>query len=184
MATLSSVLAWRTPGMGEPGGLPSLGLHRVGYDWCDLAAASNHLEKDMTTHFSILAWRIPWTGSLVGYSPWGSQKVRHNWATKQQQSNHYQDPEIGHFQPLRGSHLWCKGHCVLSRFMQLFICSLLLCLSSSPALPLPGIPTADAWMFPVCETQSPRAVHLWTALLRRRSTPTGRRSKSVTTPRY
>jgi len=29
MATLSSVLAWRIPGMGEPGGLPSMGLHRV-----------------------------------------------------------------------------------------------------------------------------------------------------------
>ena len=32
MATHSSVLAWRNPGMGEPGGLPSLGLHRVGHD--------------------------------------------------------------------------------------------------------------------------------------------------------
>ena len=32
MATLSSVLAWRIPGTGEPGGLPSLGLHRVGHD--------------------------------------------------------------------------------------------------------------------------------------------------------
>ena len=32
MATHSSVLAWRIPGMREPGGLPSLGLHRVGHD--------------------------------------------------------------------------------------------------------------------------------------------------------
>ena len=32
MATHSSVLAWRIPGTGEPGGLPSLGLHRVGHD--------------------------------------------------------------------------------------------------------------------------------------------------------
>ena len=39
MATHSSVLAWRIPGMGEPGGLPSLGSHRVGYDWSNLAAA-------------------------------------------------------------------------------------------------------------------------------------------------
>ena len=39
MATHSSVLAWRIPGMGEPGGLPSMGLHRVGHDWRDLAAA-------------------------------------------------------------------------------------------------------------------------------------------------
>ena len=32
MATHSSVLAWRIPGMGEPGGLSSLGSHRVGHD--------------------------------------------------------------------------------------------------------------------------------------------------------
>ena len=42
-ASHSSVLAWRIPGMGEPGGLPSLGLHRVGHDGSDLAAAE-HLE--------------------------------------------------------------------------------------------------------------------------------------------
>ena len=40
MATHSSVLAWRIPGMGEPGGLPSMRLHRVGHDWSDLAAAA------------------------------------------------------------------------------------------------------------------------------------------------
>ena len=40
MATHSSVLAWRIPGTGEPGRLPSLGLHRVGHDWSDLAAAA------------------------------------------------------------------------------------------------------------------------------------------------
>ena len=40
MATHSSVLAWRTPGMGEPGGLPSMGSHRVGHDRSDLAAAA------------------------------------------------------------------------------------------------------------------------------------------------
>ena len=32
MATHASVLAWRIPGTGEPGGLPSMGLHRVGHD--------------------------------------------------------------------------------------------------------------------------------------------------------
>ena len=41
MATHSSVLAWRIPGTGEPGGLPSLGSHRVGHDWSDLAAAAH-----------------------------------------------------------------------------------------------------------------------------------------------
>ena len=40
MATHSSVLAWRIPGTGKPGGLPSMGSHRVGHDWSDLAAAA------------------------------------------------------------------------------------------------------------------------------------------------
>jgi len=40
MATHSSVLAWRIPGMGEPGGLPSMGSHRVRHDGSDLAAAA------------------------------------------------------------------------------------------------------------------------------------------------
>ena len=39
MATHSSVLAWRIPGMGEPRGLLSIGSHRVGYNWSNLAAA-------------------------------------------------------------------------------------------------------------------------------------------------
>ena len=38
MTTHSSVLAWRIPGMGEPGGLPSMGLHRVRHDKSYLAA--------------------------------------------------------------------------------------------------------------------------------------------------
>ena len=40
METHSSVLAWRIPGMGETGGLPSMGSHRVGHNWSDLAAAA------------------------------------------------------------------------------------------------------------------------------------------------
>ena len=40
MTTRSSILAWRIPGMGEPGGLPSVGSHRVGHDGSDLAAAA------------------------------------------------------------------------------------------------------------------------------------------------
>ena len=40
MATHSSVLAWSIPGTGDPGGLPSMGLHRVGHDWRDLAASA------------------------------------------------------------------------------------------------------------------------------------------------
>ena len=46
MATHSSVLAWRIPGTGEPGGLQSMGSHRVGHDWSDLAAAAaTHIYK-------------------------------------------------------------------------------------------------------------------------------------------
>ena len=40
MVTHSSVLAWRIPGMGELGGLPSMGSHRVGHDCSDLAATA------------------------------------------------------------------------------------------------------------------------------------------------
>ena len=40
MATHSSVLAWRIPGTAEPGALPSMGLHRVGHDRSNLAAAA------------------------------------------------------------------------------------------------------------------------------------------------
>ena len=87
MAIHSSVLAWRIPGTGEPGGLPSLGSHRVRHDWSDLAAAAagsaggqrtwlpiqekwevdsipgqeDPLEESMATHSSTLVWRIPWT---------------------------------------------------------------------------------------------------------------------------
>ena len=40
MATHSSVLAWRIPGTGEPGGLLFMGSHRVGHNWSDLAAVA------------------------------------------------------------------------------------------------------------------------------------------------
>ena len=39
-SVLASVLAWRIPGTGEAGGLPSMGSHRVRHDWSDLAAAA------------------------------------------------------------------------------------------------------------------------------------------------
>ena len=45
MATHSSVLAWRIPGMVEPGGLPSMGLHRVGHNWSNLATATATIIK-------------------------------------------------------------------------------------------------------------------------------------------
>ena len=92
MATHSSVLAWRIPGIGEPGGLLSLGLHRVGHDWSDLAAEAaalylanikfgeGNLEKEMATHSSVLAWRIPGTGEPGGLPSMGSHRVRHDWS--------------------------------------------------------------------------------------------------------
>ena len=63
MATYSSVLAWRIPGTRKPGGLPSMGLHRVWHDWSDLAAVAAHfvvwanpgsnLSFDITVHVSL-----------------------------------------------------------------------------------------------------------------------------------
>ena len=85
MATLSSVLAWRIPGTGEPSGLPSMGLHRVGHDWSNLAAAAAAANRKSLTVPTIRRRRwhptpvlLPgkshgW-GSLVGCSPWGRQE--------------------------------------------------------------------------------------------------------------
>ena len=55
MATHSSVLAWRIPGTGDPGELPSMGLHRVGHDWSDLAAAASTVEKCHESQISLFA---------------------------------------------------------------------------------------------------------------------------------
>ena len=48
MATHYSVVAWRILGTGEPGGLLSMGSHRVGYDWSDLAAWTKSLQFCLT----------------------------------------------------------------------------------------------------------------------------------------
>ena len=59
MATHSSVLAWRIPGTAELGGLPPMGLHRVGHDWSDLAAAAaviNQFVKTKLTTFYNNDW--------------------------------------------------------------------------------------------------------------------------------
>ena len=63
MATHSSVLAWRIPEMGEPGGLPSMGSPRVGHDWSDLAAAA-HASKVMLKILQLrfqqhVNWELP-----------------------------------------------------------------------------------------------------------------------------
>ena len=62
MATHSSVLAWRIPRTGEPGGLPSMGSHRVGHDWSDLAAAAAYMLKLSTTR------DIKWKGEKKQWS--------------------------------------------------------------------------------------------------------------------
>ena len=58
MATHSSVLAWRIPGTGEPGGLPSMGSHRVRHDWHDLAAAA--AVSQTTLLFLTKCWLFKW----------------------------------------------------------------------------------------------------------------------------
>ena len=68
MATHSSVLAWRIPGTGEPGRLPSMGSHRVRHDWSDLAVAV------AAQRFTSLIWRgksclLPTDTGCLSYPP-------------------------------------------------------------------------------------------------------------------
>ena len=60
-----------------PGGLPSLGSHRVGHDWSNLTTAAA----------SILAWEIPWIEETEGLQCMGLQRVKHNLVTEQHQHN-------------------------------------------------------------------------------------------------
>ena len=75
MATHSSVLAWRIPGSGEPAGLPSMGSHRVGHDWSDLATATAAEEGARRRRWhptpALLPGKSHERRSLVGRSPWG-----------------------------------------------------------------------------------------------------------------
>ena len=96
MATHSSVLAWRIPGTGDPGGLLSMGSHRVGHDWSDLAAAALSLILNMAVKGILLKPRAdhvssfqllscvrlcvtPWTAarqaSLFISNPWSLHKL-------------------------------------------------------------------------------------------------------------
>ena len=54
MATHSSILAWRISGTEEPGGLPSMGSHRVGHNWSDLAAAAAYVYVHLYTYTHII----------------------------------------------------------------------------------------------------------------------------------
>ena len=58
MATHSSVLAWSIPGMAEPGGLPSMGSHRLRHDWSDLAAAYTNIYMKLFLIMKILVPRV------------------------------------------------------------------------------------------------------------------------------
>ena len=70
MATHSGVLAWRIPGMAEPGGLLSMGLHRVGHDGSDLAAAaaavSNKKDFPGSSDGQVSAYNAGDPGSIPG----------------------------------------------------------------------------------------------------------------------
>ena len=74
MATHSSVLAWRIPGTGEPGGLPSLGPHRVGHDWSTLAAAAANV---------VLLARMNITSTVIFFliydTPFGYTELSSTW---------------------------------------------------------------------------------------------------------
>ena len=67
MATHSSDLAWRMPGTAEPGGLPSMGSHRVGHDWSDLAAAAVAAPPGKPKTCGIL---VPWPRIEPGSRHW------------------------------------------------------------------------------------------------------------------
>ena len=58
MATHSSVLVRRIPGMGEPGGLLSMGSHRVRHDWSDLAAAAEEEEEEKNKVYNKISEEI------------------------------------------------------------------------------------------------------------------------------
>ena len=71
MATLSSVLAWRIPGTGEPGGLPSMGSQRVRHDWSDLAAAAACSCKRISFNNT-----LNWSLSISDWCPLNSSSTR------------------------------------------------------------------------------------------------------------
>ena len=94
MATHSSILAWRIPGTGDPGGLPSMGSHRVRHDWSDLAAAdtvrTRFLKVAMT---DILARQSLWAELAcaswpAGFCPLGSEDASHQPITTWSISRH------------------------------------------------------------------------------------------------
>ena len=83
METHSNVLARRIPGTGEPGQLPSMGSHRVGHDWSDLAAAAamgvmHRVEVMLKPMMTI---NMPWNPLLFQplWGPWQKSTCAHVW---------------------------------------------------------------------------------------------------------
>ena len=95
MAPHSDILAWKIPWSEEPGGLQSMGLHRVGHSWVtkhthilfpilfqyvlsqsivySSLGQEDPLEQEMAPHSDILAWKIPWTEEPGGLQSMGLQ---------------------------------------------------------------------------------------------------------------
>ena len=78
MATHSSVLAWRIPGSGEPGGLPSMGSHRVGHDWSDLAVAASWKKTQKPSTSTLTTWTKWKYNFSVSKDDWSKEALR-NW---------------------------------------------------------------------------------------------------------
>ena len=77
MAPHSSTLAWRIPGTGEPGGLLSIGSHRVGYDWSDLAVAAEMLGISGYWFYILWLYYIHWL-ALVSFWWWMTHFIIQN----------------------------------------------------------------------------------------------------------
>ena len=76
MATHSSVLAWRIPGTKEPGGLLSMGSHRVGHNWSDLAAATGMPYPEASLNFFERQYTqmVTWLPLVVVFSNTGEHQ--------------------------------------------------------------------------------------------------------------
>ena len=77
--TLSSILAWKTPWMEEPGGLQSMeSQSRTRLSDFTFTFHFHALEKEMATHSGVLAWRIPGIEEPGGLPSMGSHRIGHD----------------------------------------------------------------------------------------------------------
>ena len=110
MATHSSVLAWRIPGTVESGGLPSVGSHRVGHDWSNLAAAAAEICWNLVHFRRLLVIKVE---NLLGRSMCDIDRRRwymvpeekRQWIGEYTSIWHPRDQGRG-----RGCPLLCGGH--------------------------------------------------------------------------